>query len=214
MKEFKKILQGLIRIIKLYGLTIFVKILIYELFYYLRFNQKNVYMDESHNRKRVEKNQKIYNSPSSPTPYYFISLIYKKILINYDIKSYHLYDFGCGSCRVINFFYLKKVKTTGIDIIKNYKKYLIDKKKQRFLNFDIRKQNITKYLTNNNLILYFYEPFEINLVLKILKSQKNKRNVICVLVNYKIKKIENFRLIYELIPFKKKGIQIFTNINI
>lgn len=210
MNKINKLIFGLIRLIKFYGIVIFSKVLIYEIFYLLKNNNKEILLDESNNREYTNNKSKTYNSPASPTPYYFILLIYKKLKSRYDLKKYEFFDFGCGSCRVLNFFYTKKIKTSGIDIVDSYKNYLIDQKKQVFLNFDIRKEHPSKYLHRDKLILYFYEPFEINLVLKILKSLKKKK-VICILVNYNLKKIEGYEIFFTLFASKYKGICIFKN---
>ena len=210
MKKIRKLIFGISRLIKFYGPKIFFNVLIFEIFYLIKNYNREIILDESNNREYTSNKSKIYNSPASPTPYYFIFLLFNKLKSNYNLKKYKFFDFGCGSCRVLNFFYLKKIHTTGIDIVKSYKQYLINKDEQIFLNFDIRKKHPSKYLKNNNLILYFYEPFEIKLVLKIIKSLSQKK-IICILVNYNLKKIDGFKIIYKLFPSKYKGICIFTN---
>ncbi len=210
MKKIRKIIFGINRLIKFYGLKIFFKVLIFEIFYLLKNYNREIILDESNNREYTNYKNETYNSPASPTPYYFIILIFNKLKSNYNLKKYKFFDFGCGSCRVLNFFYSKKIYTTGIDIVKSYKKYLINENKQMFLNFDVRKKHPSRYLKNKKLILYFYEPFEIKLVLKIIKTLNGKK-IICVLVNYNLKKIEGFKIIYRLFPSKYKGICIFSN---
>jgi hypothetical protein len=136
-------------------------------------------------------------------------------IINQEIKKRnftdHVFfiDFGCGACRVINYFndYFKKL--IGIVINAKFKNKLISKK-QLFIKLDLRKiEKIKKIIKKEKYVLYFYEPFDLILTKKIIELFKNN-DVLIITVN--INKIIN-----KKIPFNKhfksphKNIFIYKN---
>tara|TARA_B100000315_G_C14342832_1_gene480395 strand:+ start:52 stop:675 length:624 start_codon:yes stop_codon:yes gene_type:complete len=193
--------------VKLYGYLNLFNITLFEIIYLIRFRKLDLFYKEksNHEYKFIRKSR--YNSPHLPTPYYFIYLI-NKILKN-KIKKFTLIDFGCGSCRVINYFCYKVKKVIGIDIDQSYKKYRLSNK-QIFYSFDIRKKNLKQIIKDNDYILYFFEPFELDLVKKIISNFNNKRLII-ILINYNIKEFKNLKKIYSNFWSKTKGIIIFSN---
>jgi hypothetical protein len=97
--------------IKNYGVFNFILIIIYEIIN-LNIKKFDLFYDESktNSYKEVKKNSKNYNSPYLPTPFYILSIINRK-LKKKNFTDHIFIDFGCGACRVINYFndYFKKL---------------------------------------------------------------------------------------------------------
>ena len=84
-----------------------------------------------------------------------------------------------------------------------------------FLNMNLRKiSNIKKILKKTNstkYVLYFYEPFDENLIKKIIKIFITKK-IYVVIINVKKIKIKDLRYIYnKTFNNKSKNIKIYTN---
>ena len=82
------------------------------------------------------------------------------------------------------YFFLRNIlKIYGIDFNKTYEKYY---KKKEFVLCDLRKKNDFKFLKKVIVILYyfFFDPFEQNLVEKIVSKFEDKKYII-ILINYK-----------------------------
>jgi hypothetical protein len=178
--------------IKNYGVYNFILIIIYEIINLLLLKRFDLFYDESKTNSYVEvrESSKKFNGPYLPTPYYILSIINQEI--KKDNFTDHVFiDFGCGACRVINYFndYFKKL--IGIDINANFKNKLISKK-QLFINLDLRKiEKIKKIIKKEKYVLYFYEPFDLILTKKIIELFKNN-DVLIITVN--INKIINKKL--------------------
>jgi hypothetical protein len=178
--------------IKNYGVYNFILIIIYEIINLLLLKRFDLFYDESktNSYKEVRESYKKFNGPYLPTPYYILSIINQEIKKR-NFTDHVFIDFGCGACRVINYFnnYFKKL--IGIDINAKFKNKLISKK-QLFIKLDLRKvEKIKKIIKKEKYVLYFYEPFDLNLTKKIIKLFKNN-DVLIITIN--INKIINKKL--------------------
>ena len=199
--------------IKNYGILNFVLIIIYEIINLFKLKKFDLFYDESktNSYKEVRQNSKKFNGPYLPTPFYILNIIRKEIKKS-NFIDYTFIDFGCGACRVLNYFndYFKKL--IGIDINANFKNKLISKK-QLFINLDLRKiSKLKNIIKKGKYILYFYEPFDLNLTKKIIELFKNN-NVVIITVN--VPKITNKKLkIIYIRHFKsiEKNIIIYKNL--
>ena len=200
-----KIIDILIIGFKQYGLLFLSKLIIYELI--------NIQKMRFFDYIKIQK----YNSklePCVPTPYYILNILETKLKNKFENAIF--IDFGCGKGRVIAF--LKKYnfkKLIGIEINSNLKKYLNFKEKNIMINYnDCRDEKFISQLIssnmNNQLILYFYHPFSIDLINKIIELFiiKNKKIIIIIVGNLKIDK----KLINSFIKIHKSNmIQIFNH---
>lgn len=206
-----------------YGFMNLSIMIIYELLYSLKKKyRKQIFYDESitnkyyeiKNKSGIRKESKfLYNAPYSPTPIYFLKLILLNLnLDKKNLNSYFFIDFGCGAGRTLTFFQDNFKKKLGIDFNKRYQKYI---PKNMFLNMNLRKiSNIKKILKKTNstkYVLYFYEPFDENLIKKIIKIFITKK-IYVVIINVKKIKIKDLRYIYnKTFNNKSKNIKIYTN---
>jgi len=200
--------------IKNYGIFNFMLIIIYEIINILKLKKFDLFYDESktNSYNEVRKNSKKFNGPYLPTPFYILSIIYRE-LKKKKIKGHIFIDFGCGACRVINYFndYFKKL--IGIDINNQFKNKIISNK-QLFINLDLRKiKKLKKIIKKEKYVLYFYEPFDLNLTKSIIKLFKNNESLIITvnvtkILNKKLKIIfsRHFRSIH-------KNVIIYKNLN-
>jgi hypothetical protein len=200
--------------IRNYGILNFTLIIIYEIINLFKLKKFDLFYDESktNSYKEVRQNSKKFNGPYLPTPFYILNIIKKEIKKS-NFIDYTFIDFGCGACRVLNYFndYFKKL--IGIDINARFKNKLISKK-QLFINLDLRKINKLKNLIKKKkYILYFYEPFDLDLTKKIIELFKDK-NVVIITVN--VPKINNKKLkIIYIKHFRstEKNIIIYKNLH-
>jgi len=125
--------------IKNYGVYNFILIIIYEIINLLLLKRFDLFYDESKTNSYIEvrEGSKKFNGPYLPTPYYILSIINQEIK-KHNFTDHVFIDFGCGACRVINYFndYFKKL--IGIDINAKFKNKLISKK-QLFIKLYLRK---------------------------------------------------------------------------
>ena len=80
---------------------------------------------------------------------------------------------------------------------------------------DLRKKNNFNYLRkkNNFFVLFFFDPFEQNLVEKIVSKFKDKKYII-ILINYKkIKKKYGRNILSKEFANKNRNIRIYSNLN-
>ena len=200
--------------IKNYGIFNFMLIIIYEIINILKLKKFDLFYDESktNSYKEVRKNSKMFNGPYLPTPFYILSIISRE-LKKTNFKGHVFIDFGCGACRVINYFndYFKKL--IGIDINNQFKNK-ITSNKQLFINADLRKiEKLKKIIKKEKYVLYFYEPFDLNLTKSIIKLFKDNQ---CLIITVNVTKILNKKL---KIIFSKhfrsihKNIIIYKNLN-
>ncbi len=207
----------LIKNINNYGLTVFLKMIFYEVFYSIKLkNIKSLTYEEINNDNYVKtKNKKKYNTPYIPTPYYFLILI-NRYFKSKQINNYLLVDLGCGYSRTRFFFEKNLSFFIGIDYNKKIIQYLNNKKIKRslFFNKNLRSdQNILflinqieKFKNGKRVILFFSDSFELNLLKKIILKLKKKLYFYCVIVNLKEK---SFLKTNNIIVFNK----IFYNKN-
>jgi hypothetical protein len=200
--------------IKNYGIFNFMLIIIYEIINILKLKKISLFYDESktNSYKEVRKNSKKFNGPYLPTPFYILSIINQKLKKS-NFTEHIFIDFGCGACRVVNYFndYFKKL--IGIDINNQFKDKLISNK-QLFINLDLRKiGKLKKIIKKEKYVLYFYEPFDLNLTKSIINLFKNNE---CLIITVNVTKILNKKLkIIFSKHFKSihKNIIIYKNLN-
>ncbi len=206
-----------------YGFINLTIMIIYEFLYSLKKKYRNqIFYDESVTNKYheiknkngiVKKSMLAYNCPYSPTPVYFLRLILLKLNLNSkNLKTYFFIDFGCGAGRTLTFFKKNFKNRLGIDFNKKYQRFI---PKNIFLNMNLRKINsikkILKKTNSSKYVLYFYEPFDNNLIKKIIRIFKKKK-LFVVFVNVDKIKIKNLRSIYNKnFNNTSKSIKIYTN---
>lgn len=196
---------------KNYGILNTLLLLFYELIYSININYfKQIFFDENKSDKYVKaKKSKNYNSPYCPTPIFFLRLI-KTFLDQYALENFSFIDFGSGTGRTLLFFSKSFKNFFGIEFNNHYRKFY---KKKQFILMDLRKKNNFNFLinSNNNFILFFFDPFEQNLAEKILIKFKHKRYIL-ILINYKKLNTKYGKILFEKIfANKSKNIRIYTN---
>ena len=194
-----------------YGLVIVIKILFFEAYYTLKYLDLDSlkYDDKLTNTYQATKDQKEYNAPYIPTPYYFLKIA-SDFLKEKKINDILFMDLGCGYSRTQHFFADKfKSFFFGVDIDSHIIS-TINKKKIKnsvFLHLDLRKieslNRINKIIKKNKkekkLIIFFSDSTELPLLNKILTNISKNFEFNCILVNLRNKKI-----------FKKKYKTIFN----
>lgn len=149
---------------KQYGIFYIIKLIFYELINIYKFRYYD-YINISRFSNSLE--------PCVPTPYYILKIIDNELKFKFDNSVF--IDFGCGKGRVIS--YIKKnnfKKIVGIEINKNLNKFLNFKEINISIkNNDCRDVNFINRLKdqylNERIILYFYHPFSIKLINKIIE---------------------------------------------
>jgi hypothetical protein len=209
MNLFKLVITN----IKNYGIFQTLILVIYESIYSLihQYN-KQIFFDESKSDKYViSKKSKVYNSPYCPTPIYFLKIINSFLKI-YDLSKFTFIDFGSGAGRTLYFFRKKFYNFFGIEFNLKYKKFY---KKNQFIFMDLRKKNNFKFLRrkNNFFVLFFFDPFEQNLVENIVSKFSGKKYII-ILINYK-KLINKYgkNIFKKEFVNKSRNIRIYSNLN-
>ncbi len=206
--------------LKNYGFLNSLKIIFYEIKNVIIFGYSDLFYDQSDTKNTYEFTKKNigskktrYDATYLPTPYFFLHIIKKK-LKQFDIKKFTFLDFGCGAGRVLNFFSIDYDELIGIDKNSKYRRF-IKKKNQKFLKINIDNvHNLRKIRSSNNkFILYFFNPFDIVRILKIINYFTiNEYQIIIITVNCaplkfsKIKKIFNKKFLNKNI-----GISIYRN---
>ena len=219
-KKIIKVLYLLVTNYKNYGFLNFLKIVFYEIKNIIIFGYSDLFYDQSDTentyeftKKNIGSKKTRYDATYLPTPYFFLHIIKKK-LKKLDTKKFIFLDFGCGAGRVLNFFSINYYELIGIDKNSKYKKF-IKKKNQKFLKINIDNvHNLRKIrYTNDKFILYFFNPFDITRILKVINFFTiNRYQVIIITVNCaplkfnKIKKIFNKKFLNKNI-----GISIYRN---
>ena len=209
-----KILKVLIINYKFYGFINYVKIVFFELIYLFIFGKMDDYKIEK-KYKITKKSKKVYNSPHIPTPYFFLKIIKSKL--SFLNKNYIFIDFGCGAGRAIFFFKKKFNKLIGIDYSDNYSNFYKKLKNIDFINCDLRKiSNVKKKIykfKKKRKLLYFYDPFDSHLIIKLIKLLAFKNDII-VLINSNINNLNNFKiLLRKKFLYKNKNILILKKLN-
>ena len=155
---------------------------------------------------------KIYNSPYCPTPIYFLKII-ESFLKKFDLKNFTFIDFGSGAGRTLYFFNNTFKSLYGIEFNKNYKKFYDAKE---FVFMDLRKNQNFNFFTKkkNFFILFFFDPFEQNLVEKIVSKFSSKKYII-ILINYKkLNKKYGKSIFNKEFVNKNRNIRIYSNLNL
>tara|TARA_B100000795_G_scaffold268695_2_gene256234 strand:- start:1018 stop:1692 length:675 start_codon:yes stop_codon:yes gene_type:complete len=219
-KKIISVLYLLVINLKNYGFLNSLKIIFYEIKNVIIFGYSDLFYDQSDTKNTYEFTKKNigskktrYDATYLPTPYFFLHIIKKK-LKQFDIKKFTFLDFGCGAGRVLNFFSIDYDELIGIDKNSKYRRF-IKKKNQKFLKINIDNvHNLRKIRSSNNkFILYFFNPFDIVRILKIINYFTiNEYQIIIITVNCaplkfsKIKKIFNKKFLNKNI-----GISIYRN---
>lgn len=179
--------------IKNYGIFNFILIIIYEIINILKLKKFDLFYSKSkktNSYTEVRNNSKKFNSPYLPTPFYILNIINRKLKKS-NFTGHTFIDFGCGACRVINYFndYFKKL--IGIDINNQFKNKIISNK-QLFINLDLRKiEKLKKIIKKEKYVLYFYEPFDLNLTKSIINQFKENK---CIIITVNVSRILNKKL--------------------
>ena len=209
MNLFKLVITN----VKNYGIFQTLILVSYEIIYSLIYQyNKQIFFDESKSDKYIaSKKSKIYNSPYCPTPIYFLKIINSFLKI-YNLKKFTFIDFGSGAGRTLYFFNKNFQNYFGVEFNKKYKKFY---KKDQFIFMDLRKKNNFKFLKEKNkyFVLFFFDPFEQNLVEKIVSKFGDKKYII-ILINYK-KLVNKFgkNIFKKEFANKNRNIRIYSNLN-
>ena len=164
-----------------YGFIVFIKIIFFEIFYTLKIlDFKSLKYEVFKNDiYELTKKNKIYNTPYIPTPYFFLKIV-RNFFIKRDIKKIVLVDLGCGYSRSERFFKFLSSFFLGFDynskIIRQLKNQKI--KNSKFYNINLRHKNasdflikkILKYKKNNEVVIFFSDSFDLNLLIIILEN--------------------------------------------
>lgn len=226
MKNIFKNISLLIKNIKNYGIIVFIKTLLYELFYSFKFlDFKILKFDlKKNDNYLLTKTSNSYSTPDIPTPYFFLRIV-KNFLIKNRITKFDLCDLGCGDGRVGMFFdKFFKINFIGIDI--NSK--LIRDNKIKFLNkknFFFYRKNLQKIKSKNDISLYFNkkknhenflifcsDPFDSQSILYLLKLYKLRdSNNFFLMINQKnLKEFRKFKILEQFFfRNKKRNITLF-----
>ena len=148
----------------------------------------------------IIQKKKFKNFEYVPTLYFVLRTIHKSFLeLNINISDYNFIDFGCGKGRIYFYFKNKLKNYIGIDINKDFKKYF-NYSNTKFISLDCRKiENLKKYLNSyDKNILFFFYPFEDELISNIINifSQKKENLLVLVCCNPKID-MSNYKFLYK-----------------
>ena len=209
MNLFKLVITN----IKNYGFSETFILVILEIIYSFNSNyNKHIFFDESiSDAYSFSKKNKVYNSPYCPTPIYFLKII-SSFLKNFNLKKFTFIDFGSGAGRTLFFFKNYFKNFYGIEFNKTYEKYY---KKEEFILCDLRKKNDFKFLKKKNkfFILFFFDPFEQNLVEKIVSKFEDKKYIIILINHRKLANKYGKRLFNKEFINKNRNIRIYSNLN-
>ena len=178
------ILKNLLRITKSYKLSL-IAIIFFELIFIIR-----GYKGNKLNFTGTDK-----MSDNIPCPYYFLKKI-KKVLKKNEFNRF--LDLGCGSGRIIDFFHknFKNKEFIGIEFFLDQynfsNKLFQDINNIKIIQTDFTSLEFVKY---NPDCLFLNNPFKdekesIDFVKKIINSNKLKKNILIILVNYNKRLIE------------------------
>tara|TARA_X000000368_G_C23056058_1_gene723928 strand:- start:1427 stop:2029 length:603 start_codon:yes stop_codon:yes gene_type:complete len=197
--------------LNLYGYLNSIKIVFFELINFNKFKSLR-YIENKDQEYKDKFYKKKYNSPYSPTPYYFLYTIKKNLF--FLNKNFIFIDFGCGAGRVMDYFDQNFNKLIGYELDPYFKNFFKNKKHKLILQ-NLQKKNKLNLNKKKNYVFYFYQPFDKYLIDKIIKVNSHKTNKLyIILVNLDKKiKLKNFDLIYsKKFPSPKKNIYIFKKI--
>ena len=212
-KNFKRKIKKVFTNIDTFGLSVTLIWRFYEIIYCLNPTYfKHTFFDESMIDKYERSDKtKEYNSPYVAVPIYFLRIV-NSFLKKYNLKNFTFIDFGSGAGRSLVFFRKSFKDVYGIEFYEKFKKFY---QKNEFILCDLREKNNFLFFkkNNENFILFFFDPFDQELVEKILSCFENE-NYITILINYKELKNNSCRKIFEK-RFKKelRNIRVYTNIS-
>lgn len=181
-KDIKFKMKILLKYIKSYGLKNLFIIIIYELTYILIYFDYSIFRPNN-NFNISFKSKKKYNSVYFPSTFYALNIINKQTMLN-NSKSV-LLDFGSGDGRPGKVF--NKLKYYGFDYDPQF---LQKNRKIEIFNINLRNFNklknlLKKFKLKNKIIyLYFNDPFENQLIVKIIKIFYDKfKNIKLIFIN-------------------------------
>ena len=209
--DIKFKMKILLKYIKSYGIKNLFIIIIYEIIYIVIYFDYSIF-HLNNNFNISSKNTKKYNSVYFPSTLYALSIINKQTKLN-NSKSI-LLDFGSGDGRPGKVF--NKLKYYGFDYDPQF---LQKNSKIKIFNINLRNfyklKNLLKKLKlkKKKIYLYFNDPFENELIFKIIKIFYKKFKYIKLIfinnsnINYLLKK--NISIDYKKIfRSNKKNIYI------
>ena len=146
-----------------FNLILILKIFIFEIFF-IRKNF-NFYYIKSSNNKYFDH---------IPSPYYYLCKIYKDINKK-NLKKNYFIDIGCGTGRVLNFFYERGFKNIiGVEQSKQALK--IFHKKNKFNEIRVINKDVIKFnFPYSKLIIYLYNPAPKKILKKIISKIQRKK---------------------------------------
>lgn len=184
---------------------IFFKVLFFEIFYTIRFNEFLPKIKVQNNSLRTD---------TVPSIYFFLHEV-SKFLRKKNIKS--VVDVGSGYGRVVNFISsINKIKSYGIEFDTEVHKTALNFKKDKvklfcgdIFNYDLR-------LFNSKCFI-LVDPFKkvkdrnkfLNRIKKIFPKQKK---YIIAINNYKGKFPKDFKLISSIVGSKTRTLKIFETL--
>ena len=203
----------LLRNINNYGIAVSFKIIFFEIYNIIKFWDLSsiIYDDKKSNKYEFTKQNKTYNTPYIPTPYYFLSIV-GNFLKKKKINNFIFLDLGCGYSRTQNYFsrYFNQF-FLGVDLNKKIILFLKERKIKNslFFNLNLRKKENIDFLIkkilqirgNRKLVIFFSDSFDLFLLNRILKSFSIKLNFYCILINIKNENFLSTR--YKRLFFKK-----------
>lgn len=180
--DIKFKMKILLRYIKSYGPKNLFIIILYEFIYILIYFDYSIFR-LNNNFNIDSRSTKKYNSVYFPSTFYALNIIKKRTNLNNNNSI--LLDFGSGDGRPGKVF--NKLKYYGFD----YDSQFFQKnKKIKIFNIDLRDFKKLKYLLkkiklkNKIIYLYFNDPFENELIYKIIKIfYKKFKDIKLIFVN-------------------------------
>ena len=182
--------------------NIFFKVILFEIFYSIRFGSIIPRMKIQNNNSRTD---------TIPCIYYFIHEI-SKFVKRKEIKS--LIDIGSGYGRIVKSINkINNIKTIGIEFDKEIHQKMISQsyKNVYFYNGDVFKFNLKKL---NPGCFVLVDPFKknndkIRFLNKLIKEFRNKNKYLILINfnNFKLKK--NFKLLKSITGSHSRSIKIY-----
>jgi hypothetical protein len=180
--DIKFKMKILLKYIQSYGLKNLFIIIIYELIYIVMYSDCSIFRLNK-NFNISSKNSKKYNSVYFPSTFYALNIIRKNTNLNNNNSI--LLDFGSGDGRPGKVF--NKLKYYGFDYDPQF---FQNTKKIKIFNINLRDfqklKNLLKKLKLRKKIIYLYfnDPFENELVFKLIRIfYKKFKNIKLIFVN-------------------------------
>tara|TARA_Y100000590_G_scaffold315062_1_gene356269 strand:- start:862 stop:1488 length:627 start_codon:yes stop_codon:yes gene_type:complete len=185
-------LKSILRLGNKYGYLNLIKIIIFEIL--------NFKIDKIHEYK-IDKPYSKGSEYYIPSFFFVLWVIKKRINLSKKI----FIDIGCGKGRVLRYFLHNTKETIGIELNDEYKKYVPDNLINKVFWGDAYDnlfiENIINKYIENELVVYFYHPFEEKRINEIINKFYLKfDNLIIILVgniNLDVQNKKNFISIYN-----------------